>query len=92
MNCASQIARKENKFYQVIGNLVPVEKAASKNKVIVNLAGSSNIISIELQGGELEQLNEARGSKRMKLEKKGESRPYFPPSWSLEIGEPLRLA
>lgn len=54
MNCAFQIARKENKFYQVIGNLVPGEKAASKNKVIVNLAASSNIMSIELHGGDLE--------------------------------------
>ena len=84
MNCAFQNERKENKFYQISCNLVLVEKASSKNKVIVNLTASSNIIAIELHGRDLEQLNEARGSKGMKLVKKGESRPNFPPSWSLE--------
>lgn len=91
MNCVSQIARKENKFYEVTGNSVPVEKAVFKDKVIVSFTASSNIMSIELHRGDLEQLNESRGYKRMKLVKNEESKLYFCPSWSLEFGESLRV-
>lgn len=91
MNCVSQIAKKENKFYEVTGNLVPVEKAVFKDKVIFNFTASSNIITVELHRGDLEQLNESGGYERMKLVKNKESKLYFLTSWSSEFGESLRL-
>lgn len=81
MNCVSQIARKENKFYEVTGNFVPVEKAVFQDKVIVSFSASSNKMSVELHRGDLEQLNELRGYKRIKLVKNKESKLYFYPSW-----------
>lgn len=81
MNCVSQIARKENKFYEVTGNFVPVEKAVFQDKVIVSFSASSNKMSVELHRGDLEQLNELRGYKRIKMVKNKESKLYFYPSW-----------
>lgn len=88
MNCVSQIARKENRFCEVTGNLVPV---VFKDKVIVSFSASPNIVCIKLHRGDLEQLNESRGYKRMKVVKNKESKLYFCPSWSLEFGESLRM-